>query len=85
MKARLNRFCKLIFGWTLVFLGIIGWLLPILPGTPFIILGLAVLSAESEWLRDKIESLKLRFPRQTASLRALEECLVSRIRKEGAP
>ena len=85
MKATINRYYKLALGWFLVFLGIIGWLLPIVPGTPFILLGLAILSAQSEWLRDKIESLKLRFPNQTARLRALKEYLASRVRKEGAP
>lgn len=85
MKATLNRYCKLIVGWALVSLGIIGWLLPILPGTPFIVLGVAILSAQSEWLRNRIATLKIRFPRQTAKLQALKESLFSKIRKAGVP
>jgi len=59
MKTTLNRFFKLVFGWTLVFLGLIGWLLPVLPGTLFILLGFALLPAEFEWLRNKIDCLRL--------------------------
>ena len=84
MKSKFNRYCKLTVGWALVSLGIIGWLLPILPGTPFIVLGLAILSAESEWLRNKIEALKMRFPRQTAKLQALKESLAAKLRKMSA-
>lgn len=84
MKSKFNRYCKMTVGWALVSLGIIGWLLPILPGTPFIVLGLAILSAESEWLRNKIEALKMRFPRQTARLQLLKESLAAKLRKMGA-
>lgn len=84
MKSKFNRYCKLTVGWALVSLGILGWLLPILPGTPFIVLGLAILSAESEWLRNKIEALKMRFPRQTAKLQALKESLAAKLRKMSA-
>lgn len=85
MKARLHRVCNLVLGWLLILLGIVGWLLPIVPGTPFIVVGLAILSTQSEWFRNKIESLKLRFPRQAARLRLLKEGLAAKIRREGAP
>lgn len=85
MKARLHRICKLVVGWLLIFLGIVGWLLPVVPGTPFIVLGLAILSAQSEGIRNKIESLKLRFPRQTTKLRLVKESLAAKIRRVGAP
>lgn len=81
--AVFNRYCKLILGWALVLLGVIGWLLPILPGTPFIILGLAVLSSQSEWIRNKIESLRARFPRQAAKLQTLKDSLAAKINREG--
>lgn len=82
MKA-LNRYCKLILGWALVLLGIIGWLLPILPGTPFIVLGFTLLSSQSECIRNKIESLRERFPRQAAKLHALKEGLAAKIKRKG--
>ncbi len=83
MKTKFFRLVKLIAGWSLVLLGIIGWFTPILPGTLFILLGFALLSSESEWVRQKIESWKARFPRQAAKLEAVKESLVSKIgRKE---
>lgn len=82
MKATLTRFMKVIAGWALVFVGVIGWFLPIVPGTLFIFLGLAILSAQSEWVRNKIELLKVRFPRQAARLHDLKEGLISKIKKE---
>ncbi|MEK7377629.1 MAG: DUF454 family protein [Candidatus Binatota bacterium] len=83
MKAVVHRFCKLTLGWVLVFLGIIGWLLPILPGTPFMILGVAILSTQSDCIRKRIDSLKVRFPRQVAGLRILKESLAAKIRRAG--
>ena len=83
MKATFHRFCKLTAGWVLLLLGILGWLLPIVPGTPFIILGLAILSSQSEWLRNKIQSLKRRFPRQVARLRLLRQTITAKIRRVG--
>ena len=81
MKAVVHRFCKLTLGWVLVFLGIIGWLLPILPGTPFMLLGVAILSTQSDCIRKRIDSLKVRFPRQVAGLRILKENLAAKIRR----
>jgi uncharacterized membrane protein YbaN (DUF454 family) len=82
MKAALSRLFKLILGWLLIFLGIIGWFLPIVPGTLLIFLGLALLSAQSEWVRDKIESFRVRFPRQAARMHSLKESLISKFKKE---
>ncbi|MGH7773289.1 MAG: PGPGW domain-containing protein [Candidatus Binatia bacterium] len=83
MKATLKRYCKLISGWTLVLLGVIGWFLPVVPGTVLIFLGVALLSAQSEWMRKRIEFLKARFPRHAAKLQALKESLTSKMRREG--
>lgn len=86
MKATLNRLVKLLFGWLLVFVGVVGWFTPILPGTLFVFLGLAVISAQSAWVRNKIESLidslRDRFPRQAGKLQSLKESLIAKIRKE---
>ena len=83
MKTMVHRYCKLTLGWVLVSLGIIGWLLPIVPGTPFMLLGVAILSTQSDCLRNKIDSLKARFPRQIAGLRMLKENLAAKIRRAG--
>jgi uncharacterized membrane protein YbaN (DUF454 family) len=84
MKARLHRFFKLIVGWLLILLGIIGWLLPVVPGTPFIILGVAILSTQSEWLKNRLRALRRRFPRHAARIRLLRQTLAARIRGENA-
>jgi uncharacterized membrane protein YbaN (DUF454 family) len=53
MKTKLNRLFKSIFGWGLVFLGVIGLLIPVLPGTLLIFLGFGLLSAHFERVRNK--------------------------------
>lgn len=80
MKAAIHHIFKLTLGWLLVLLGVIGWFLPVVPGTLLFLLGVAVLSAQSEWIRGKIENLKARFPRQAARFHALKESL-SKTRK----
>jgi len=85
MKTTFYSLMKLISGWTLVFLGVIGWFIPVVPGTIFIFLGFALISSQSEWVRNLIDSLSLRFPRQAAKLRAIKEGLLSRIGGEGTP
>jgi uncharacterized membrane protein YbaN (DUF454 family) len=79
----LYRLVKLIGGWILVILGVVGWFMLIVPGTPLIILGLTVLSGESPWVRKKIEAAKLRFPRLAASLEAIKNGIVSRLKRRG--
>lgn len=79
MKAHFNRLFKLTVGWMLLLLGIIGWLLPVVPGTPFVLVGVAILSAQSEWLRHKIEGLRI-----PARLRLLRQFLAAKIRRVGA-
>jgi len=84
MTNALNRVFKLILGWALVLLGVIGWFLLILPGTLFIVLGRGLLSAQSEWVKKKVESLVDRFPRHAARIQGLKESLISKIRGEGS-
>lgn len=73
MKAALNHIAKLIVGWALVFLGVIGLFLPILQGVLFLVLGFALLSSESEWVRKKIELLAARYPKVAAKLKCVRE------------
>ena len=82
MKATFHRFIKIISGWLLVTLGVIGWFLPILPGTLFVVLGFTILSSQSDWVQKMIASLILRYPRQAAKLQTLKENLIAKVRKE---
>lgn len=52
-------------GWSLVSLGVLGLLLPILPGLPFLLLGITVLSAEYVWARRLLQKLRDLFPSLT--------------------
>jgi uncharacterized membrane protein YbaN (DUF454 family) len=81
MKTVLTRLFKLALAWLLLFLGIVGLFLPILQGLLFIFLGLALLSSQSQWIRNKIEFLQDRFPHQAARLQALREKLRSALKK----
>lgn len=83
MKQTLGRFCKLTLGWGMVFLGVVGWFLPLLPGTLFLLLGFALLSAQSERLRRWIEGWKIYFSGYAAKLHGLKGILISKFRKEG--
>jgi len=42
---------SLVTGWLLTIGGIIGLVLPILPGLPFLLLGLAILSKRYGWVQ----------------------------------
>ena len=49
-KARIwNGPLRPILGWSLVVLGIAGWILPIVPGWPFLIPGLVILAEQYHW------------------------------------
>lgn len=83
MKTVLTRLIKLILGWFLLILGIVGLFLPVLQGLLFIFMGLAILSAQSRWIRNKIEFLRGRFPNQAGKLQALKEKVASALRRPG--
>ena len=62
MTRRFKRLLGLAAGWSLVSLGVLGLLLPILPGLPFLLIGITVLSAEYVWARRLLQKLRDRFP-----------------------
>jgi uncharacterized protein len=49
-------------GWAFILLGIAGILLPILPGIPFLVVGLVILSTEYLWAHQILTKLTSRFP-----------------------
>ena len=67
MKATLKRWLKIIAGMAMLILGVIGWLLPIIPGWAFFIPGLMLLSHEFHWARRLLGWIKSKFPKQTAN------------------
>ena len=68
MRRTITRWSILLLGWTLIAIGVAGFLLPILPGFPFFIVGLVILSSKSRWARSMLEQWKARHPDQYAML-----------------
>ena len=46
-----SSFWRKLIGWPCLFIGLLGIILPIIPGIPFLIVGLAALSTEYRWVR----------------------------------
>ena len=42
---------RMVVGWVCLIIGLLGIILPIIPGIPFLIVGLALLSTEHRWVR----------------------------------
>ncbi len=59
----MKRVLVLIAGWSLILLGIVGLILPVLQGILFIIAGLTILSSQYDWARRLIAKLRNRFPK----------------------
>lgn len=58
MRAAWGRLWRRASGWTLVVLGVIGCVLPVLPGIPLLLGGLALLSTEYSWAEKALRRLK---------------------------
>ena len=69
MWRALRKGVTLFVGLLLVGLGIIGMILPLVPGIPFFLLGLGVLSASSRRVRGLLEYLKGKARRWRRSFR----------------
>lgn len=67
----MKRVALIIAGWSLLVLGAVGLLLPVLPGVLFIFIGLSILSVEYEWARRWFTALRRRFPAADRKLQAL--------------
>ena len=58
MRVAWERFWRRSSGWTLVVLGVVGCVLPVLPGIPLLLGGLALLSTEYAWAEKALARLK---------------------------
>jgi len=71
MKTHIARVMRMVLGWSLVGLGIVGLFVPILQGILLLILGLWVLSIDSRWAHRCILRLRVRFPKAHRRARRL--------------
>jgi uncharacterized membrane protein YbaN (DUF454 family) len=69
MKKHIRRVAVLTLGWALIAFGIVGLFLPVLQGVLFILLGLYVLSRESETARRLLHRVRDRHPALDRKLR----------------
>jgi uncharacterized membrane protein YbaN (DUF454 family) len=68
MRATAKKIGILVVGWAFILFGIVGLILPILQGTLFLLIGLAILSSEYLWAHHLLLRIRNRFPSVTARL-----------------
>jgi len=61
--SRLKRWALMVLGYFFLIFGVIGIVLPVLHGTIFFFMGLAILSQEAAWARRLRARIAERFPR----------------------
>jgi len=61
-QVRSSLWLKIV-GWACIAVGLLGIVLPIIPGIPFLIAGLATLSTQHRWARALTLRLKTHFRR----------------------
>ena len=66
------RVARILAGSGMVLLGVLGLILPILPGWIFLIPGLVILGREFKWARDILDWLKKIVPKQFQSQKSTE-------------
>ena len=72
-----------VAGFSLLFLGAIGTVLPILQGFLFIALGLFVLRHQYAWAHRGMDWLRSRWPRQVDGVEAMEGRMIAWCRRQG--
>ncbi len=67
-RTRIQRALLLTAGWFLIGVAMVGWILPLLPGYVFFLLGLLVLSSEYVWAEKLVQKVRRRFPRVSSRM-----------------
>ena len=63
-KRRPLSWARLLLGWASIAAGLLGLILPIIPGIPLLIFGLVLLSARYQWAHAVMVWIKKKFHRQ---------------------
>ena len=66
-RTRAVRAARIAGGSLLLIVGLAGWILPVIPGWPFVIPGLILLGEEFHWARRSLEWLKKVRPKKKPS------------------
>jgi uncharacterized membrane protein YbaN (DUF454 family) len=80
----IRKFGILIIGWLFIGLGILGLFLPILQGLLFIMIGLAILSSRSEFVKRFLKHLEERYPHHHERIEILKEKIKNWFKKDGS-
>jgi hypothetical protein len=72
-----------VAGFSLLGLGVIGTVLPILQGLLFIALGLFILRDQYDWARTAMDKLRARWPRQLDGVERLEGRMIGWFQRQG--
>jgi uncharacterized membrane protein YbaN (DUF454 family) len=57
-----QRVALIALGWILICLGIVGLILPVVPGAVLIVVGVLMANPQCMWLRRMLEKCRVRFP-----------------------
>jgi hypothetical protein len=61
-SPKLQRFAVVALGWVLILLGIVGLVLPVVPGAVLIVFGVLMVNPQCVWLRRMLEKCQVRLP-----------------------
>ena len=61
-QKQLQRVSVIALGWVFICLGIVGLVLPVVPGTVLIVVGALMVNPRLAWLRRMLEKCRVRFP-----------------------
>ena len=84
-RSRPARLAFLALGWTLLGLGVVGGLLPVIQGWPFGVAGMAILYIESRWVQRKVRRLRQKNPKFERTWLRARAWLRERRRRKARP
>jgi hypothetical protein len=61
-QKQLQRVSVIALGWVFICLGIVGLVLPVVPGAVLIVVGALMVNPQLAWLRRTLEKCRVRFP-----------------------
>ena len=61
-QKTLQRIAVIVVGWVLILVGIVGLVLPVVPGAVLIVVGALMVNPQWAWLRRMLEKCRVRFP-----------------------